>query len=118
VGIDIQAVLSIAFDVWTLLVAGGIFLGMRAIQKIPWLPRQGWFKRLQPLLPEAAGIGVGLAGWLPACSQQNIAIRVAAGLWCAYVAQKFRKILGQSLLGDDPIIAARVAKRENGDDSK
>ena len=115
--VDLEGLFAIAFDVWTLLIAGGIFLGLRSLEKVPWLPSQTWWKMIQPLVPDAAGIGIGLAGWLPACSDKNVAIRIAAGLWCAYVAQKGRKILGQTFLGDDPVISANLA-RKNGDNGE
>lgn len=103
--------LAIALNAWTLLVAGGIFLGLRALQGFKWLSNRPAYRRLLPILPEALGVLAAFTGGLPAVAGQPIAIKVAAGLWCAYLSQKFRKILGQSLLGDDRVIAAKMMEK-------
>lgn len=100
----------------TLLVAGGIFLLLRSLQALKWLSNRPTYRRLLPILAEVLGVTAALTGGLPAVQDQPIPIKIAAGIWCAYLSQKFRKILGQSILGDDRVIAAKMMDKlkENG----
>lgn len=102
----IDEVLRIALDAWTLLVAGGIYFLLRVFNGFRWLSKRTWYRRLLPVLPEVLGVSASVACGLPAVEGKPLPIKIAAGLWCAYAAQKFQKVLGQSVLGDDRAIVA------------
>ncbi len=92
---------------WTLAVAAGVFVALRALNGWPMLSEKRFYRRTLPVLPESIGIAVWVLGGLPIGTtaplhgRAEFMARVMAGLWSAYLAQKFRKILAQTLLGDD-----------------
>lgn len=104
---DVQGLIELAFDKITMLVAGGIYVLLRFLQKVPRLSDWPPYRRALPIMPEVIGGLVAIFGGLPAVNDQPWVVRIAAGLWCSYLAQKFHKILGQTILGDDRLSLAR-----------
>src|SRR3972149_6955918 len=74
---------------------------LRLLQKVPKLGELGIYRRLLPILPDALGCIAAAFGGIPAVADKPLIVRLAAGLWCGYLAQRFHKILGQTVLGDD-----------------
>lgn len=107
---DVQGLVDLALNKWTLLTAGGVYLLLRVFHSTP-LARWGPYRRALPVLPEALGVAAAFAGGIPAVEGQPVAIRIAAGLWCGYVAQRGHKLLGQTLLGDDPKLESKKARQ-------
>jgi hypothetical protein len=103
---DVQGLVDLALNKWTLLTAGGVFFLLRVISQLPWLSTTNAYRRLLPVLPELLAVGATLAGGNPAVDSSPIVLKVAAGLWCGYLAQRFHKVLGQTILGDDRSITA------------
>lgn len=104
---SIRGLVDVAFDQWTLLVAGGVFIFIRMLSQIPLIKKSSIFKRILPVLPEILGSVAAIFGGIPAVQKQHFIVKIAAGLWCGYLAQRFHKILGQTFLGDDNIIEAK-----------
>lgn len=97
---QIQGLVALAFDKYTLLVAGAIYIALRGIHSTRF--SKWWvYRRVLPFLPESLGCLAAAFGGLPVMADQPILVRLAAGLWCGYLAQKGHKILGQTILGDD-----------------
>jgi hypothetical protein len=107
---DVQGLADLALNKWTLLTAGGIFLLLRVLKDTP-IAKLGIYRRLLPVLPEMFGVAAAFGGGIPSVDGQPVVIRIAAGLWCGYVAQRGHKLLGQAILGDDPKLEAKKAKR-------
>lgn len=107
-GNEAADLIKLAFDQWTLFTAGAIFMLLRMFQATP-IGRHHFYRRILPFLPEGLGCIAAFAGGIPVVDGQPIALKVAAGLWCGYAAQRFHKFLGQTLLGDDPKIGAGAA---------
>jgi hypothetical protein len=88
-------------------VAGAIYLLPLLLRKVPLLKKvldNQWVVRLMPLWPLAAGIG---ATWLPGAvklADGQIGTRLVAGIWMGALAMVGHKVLGQTILGDDPRI--------------
>ncbi|NIM50434.1 MAG: hypothetical protein GTO22_14490 [Gemmatimonadales bacterium] len=113
---SLDEVVSVALDTWTLLVAGGIYFLLRALRGVPFVAGNTWYRRALPLLPEALGVTAAVSGGLPAVAGKPLVVKIAAGLWCAYAAGKFQKVIGQTLLGDDRTIsAAELEKLDRGE---
>jgi hypothetical protein len=114
---QISGLVELALDKYTLLIAGGIFILLRMIKATP-LAKTGIYWRVLPVLPEALGCLAAVTGCMPAVADQPLAIKIAAGLWCGYLSQRFHKVLGQTVLGDDPDItrakSAKIKKRKGG----
>lgn len=108
-----EVIVATFFDRYTLMCAAGIFLLLRVLRNVQAISSTGVYRRLLPLLPEALGVGAALAGGLPAIAGKALVIRLSAGLWCGYVATKFHKVLGQTILGDDDVIANPGAARRS-----
>jgi hypothetical protein len=96
---------AILLDQWMLLTAAGVFALFRALSNFDPLARNKWWKRALPLLPEVVGCAAVVLGSVPTLSNHPWPLRAAAGLWVAYLAKSFRKILGQTVLGDDKVIS-------------
>lgn len=107
--VDLQGLIDLALNKWTLMTAGGVFFLIRVLSQL--LSKVGWYRRLLPVLPELLGVGATLAGGNPAVSDQPVVLKVAAGLWCGYLAQRFHKVLGQTILGDDQSIESKKQKQ-------
>ena len=105
---------EIAFDQYVLLVAGGVFLLLRFLKKTP-LAKWPVYWRLLPLLPECLSTAAAFAGAIPVIADKSFLIKIAVGLWCGYLAQRAHKVIGQSLLGDDPDIEKAVSKKSKGE---
>jgi len=95
----VMGLAELALNKWTLFVAGGIFFLARALDDAPWFARNPVTRRLLPFVPEALGIAAAFAGGLPVVDGQPAAIKVAAGLWCAFLGENFVKILDRVILG-------------------
>lgn len=93
------------FDQWTLLHAMGIWLLLRLLKSTP-LDGVTMYRRILPFLPEIIGVSSALLGGLPLVADQGLPIKIAGGLWCAYLAKGSRKFLAQTVLGIDPKIEA------------
>lgn len=111
---DLTAVL---FDRWMLLTAAGVFALFRALGQVPFLASNRWYKRLLPMLPECVGAAAVLAGSVPTIAAHPWPLRALAGVWVAYLAKSFRKILGQTVLGDDKVIAAKAVLDDDEQDT-
>ena len=99
-GAGVQGLIELATNKWTLLSAGGVYLLLRVVGQTP-LAKTGIYRRALPVLPEILGVAAAFLGGIPVVADQPVAIKIAAGLWCGYVAQRGHKLLGQTLLGDD-----------------
>jgi hypothetical protein len=107
--VDLQGLIDVALNRWTLMTAGGVFFLIRVLSQL--LSKVGWYRRLLPVLPELLGVGATIAGGNPAVGGRPLVLQVAAGLWCGYLAQRFHKVLGQTILGDDKSIEERPQKK-------
>lgn len=107
---QLEGLTEIAFDRFTLINALAIYVLLRVVAKTP-LGKAPLYRRFLPFLPEGLGVVSSLLGGIPIVSDQPVVIRVAIGLWCGYLSQRSHKILGQTILGDDPRIAERVISR-------
>jgi len=119
----VAGLLELVLNKWSLYTAGGIFLALRFLAAIKWLDELSLYRRLLPILPEAMGLAAAYLGGIPIVAEQPTPIKIAAGLWSAYLAKNFRKILGQAVLGDDRKIkgrksVAQVAEEELGEANK
>lgn len=106
----LKGLMDLAFDEWTLLVAGGIYLFLRMLHDFKLISKLTVYRRLLPVFPEVLGVAAAVLGGIPVVDGKPIIIKIAAGLWCAYLAQRFRKILGQTILGDDTKLEAARTK--------
>lgn len=106
---QLTGLLDLVLDSYTLLIAGAIFGLLRTLQSTV-LGTKALYRRLLPLLPDALGVVASLLGAIPAVADKPIIIKIAMGVWCGYVAQRFQKILGQTILGDDTKIEARASE--------
>ena len=106
----VQGLIDLATDKYTLLTAGGVYLFLRVLVQTP-VAKWGVYRRILPILPEILGVAAAFAGGIPVVESQPLAIKVAAVLWCGYVAQRGHKLLGQTLLGDDRLLEAKKAKQ-------
>lgn len=107
---EIQGLIALALNKWTMLNAGGVFFFLRVVGRSP-IAKFSLYQRLLPVLPEAMAIGAMLAGGNPVIDKQPLVVKIMAGLWCGYLAQRFHKVLGQTILGDDKAIAAKKTAR-------
>lgn len=106
----LMGLIDLAFDRWTLLIAGGIYLFLRTLNGFEPISKLGVYRRILPLLPESLGVAAAFLGGIPFVEGKPAVIKIAAGLWCAYLAQRFRKLLGQTVLGDDAKLEAARKK--------
>ncbi len=118
-GADIQGLIDLALNKWTLLTAGGVFFLLRVVGQLDFIGKRNLYRRLLPVLPEALGVAATVAGGNPAVADQPLVLQVAAGLWCGYLAQRFHKVLGQVVLGDDRLmeLSKRERKTHNSEES-
>lgn len=93
--------LSLVINQWTLYTGAGIFLALRMLGAIKWLNDRSFYRRLLPLLPEALGIAAVFLGSVPSLTSSPIVHKIIGGMACAYVSKLARKLLGQSIIGDD-----------------
>lgn len=109
---EIKSFVELAFDRNVMLISGGVFTAIRALQKTE-LSKVAVYRRVLPILPETIGVVAVVAGGVPLAAAFPLALKVALGLWCGYVAQKFHKLIGQTILGDDrQIEKAQVTTNE------
>jgi len=111
----VMGLAELALNKWTLFVAGGIFFLARALDDAPFLAQNPVTRRLLPFVPEALGIAAAFAGGLPVVDGQPAAIKVAAGLWCAFLGENFVKILDRVILGQSR--RGPAENRLNNDDT-
>lgn len=107
---DIQPLIDLALDKFTLLTAGGIFFFLRFVAKTR-AAKHPLYRRFLPILPDLLGVAAALSGALPALGELHPLFRVAGGLWCGYIAQRFHKVLGQTILGDDAGVSTVAVRR-------
>lgn len=100
----ISEFIRIALDKYAVITIAGIFILIRAMNAVPIVSQRSVYRRLLPVLPEVLGTLAVFAGSVPMLSDHGIAVKLAFGLWCGYCSQRFHKILGQTILGDDPRI--------------
>lgn len=105
-GADISGLIEIGLNKWTLLTAGGVYFLLRVLNQLDFVSKRNLYRRLLPVLPESLGVAATIAGGNPAVEGQPLVLKIAAGLWCGYLAQRFHKVLGQTILGDDRSITA------------
>lgn len=86
------------------MVVGGVYFLLRIFNTIQPIGRSSLYRRLLPFLPEILSYAAILLGSIPELREEHWVIKGAAALWCGYAAQRFHKILGQTILGDDPRI--------------
>lgn len=106
----VEGLVAIALDTWTLVLAGGIYFGLRSLDGI--LGGNLIWRRLLPLMPELLGLTLSICHCVPSTAMEPLMVRVAIGLWLAYVSKNFRKILGQTVLGDDAKITEHAYRRK------
>lgn len=102
---------AMAFDASVLLAAASIYGAIRATHKLG-VARHPIFRRALPVLPEVLGVAAVVSGAVPIAAALPIGGKVAFGLWTGYLAGKFHKILGQTILGDDRAIESRPSKNK------
>lgn len=110
-----DSLFALAFDAWTLAICGGVYFLLRSINRA--LDGRTWWRRILPFMPDVLGIGLSTAHLVPSVASQPVAIRVAIGLWIGYLAQRFHKLLGQTILGDDANLTDLLygAKKSTGE---
>jgi hypothetical protein len=79
----------------------GIYLFMRFAHSWKWVSKTAWYARISPALPPALGVLGAFGGGVVFDKPPSLAMTVIYGLIAAYGAEKGRKLLGQSVLGDD-----------------
>jgi len=104
---------DVAKDPWTYTLAAGLFLFVRYVSRAVEAadhPRLTvvW-RRILPLIPELIAVPTVVAGGIPIVADKPIAVRIAVGLWVAYLATKSKKLIGQTMLGDDMILEKSIA---------
>ena len=109
-GADIAGLIELALNKWTLMTAGGVYFLIRVFSQLDFISKRNLYRRLLPVLPEMLGVVATFAGGNPAVADQPAVLKIAAGLWCGYLAQRFHKVLGQTILGDDKSITASPPK--------
>ena len=102
---------SMAFDASVLLAAAAIYGAIRATHRLG-VASHPVFRRALPILPEVLGVAAVVSGAVPIAAALPVGGKVAFGLWTGYLAGKFHKILGQTILGDDRAIERRVKKEK------
>lgn len=105
---QIHGLVELALNKWTLLMAGGVFFAVRILNGLTFLSKRAWYRRILPFLPDALGCGAAISGGIPVVADQPLILQLAAGLWCGYLAQRFHKVLGQTVLGDDKVISTKL----------
>lgn len=100
--VDVTGLVNLVANTWSLLMAAGIFVLVRALEDAKFLAENPVTRRLLPFLPEGLGIAAAFLGGLPAVDGQPAAIKIAAGLCCAYMGENFGKLLGRVILGEHP----------------
>jgi hypothetical protein len=91
------------------LVAAGVFVLLRALGSSP-LGQVALYKRALPLMPELLCVAAMTLGAAPE-PNAPILVNVLLGVWSSYVAIKFRKVLGQTVLGDDQVVEQSKAPK-------
>lgn len=97
--------IGMAFDPSVVFVAGAIYGAIRATHRLG-VSKHPVFRRALPVLPEVLGVAAVVAGAVPIAATLPVGGKVAFGLWAGYLAGKFHKVLGQTILGDDRAIEA------------
>lgn len=114
--------LFLAEDVLALI--GAVFFVLRFVGRMHW----GWaaeplarlspslpdrisslWRRLLVIAPEVLGAAAIFSGCVPSVEGQGWVIKVAVSLWVGYASQRAHKFLGQTILGDDPVIRSHAA---------
>lgn len=105
---------SLALHRDVLFAAVGVFAALRAIHAWPLLSKTDLYRRVLPILPEVMGIAIAYTGGIPIVAALPESIRIATGFWVGFLSQRAHKVLGQTILGDDPALQAkRRAPRKN-----
>lgn len=95
----------------TTMLAVGIFLVMRFLNRTKALSGARFWPHVQPVLPPVLGVAGAFLGGISFEAHTSILQTIIHGLFAAYAAEKAHKVLGQSVLGDD----ARINRREIDD---
>lgn len=103
----VQKLVDLALSADMLMTAAGIFALLRALRRFPVVSDRNLYRRALPVLPETLGCLVALSSGLPSLAGQPLPLKIAAGLWTGYLAQRIHKILGQTILGDDASMEER-----------
>ena len=115
---EIAQWLTLAFDKWLLMTSTGIFLLIRTRSAVKPISKNAIYRRLLPVFPEVFGVTAALTGGIPLVNDQPLPLKIATGIWCAYLAKNAQKVLGQTIIGDDSQIKRKsldeVAKEEEG----
>lgn len=90
-----------------LLVVGGVYFLIRLLNSVGPISRSSIYRRLLIFIPELLSTAAIFSGAIPSFHDEHWVVKLGAGLWCGYVAQRFHKFLGQTILGDDPRIALK-----------
>lgn len=113
---ELQFALAIGLNRYTILVAGGIFVLLRALASTPLNKVPLYRNNILPVLPELIGVLTYVFAELPTNvtieGGDGFVFRAALGLWCAYLAQKGRKLLGQTILKDDKVSEEAFRERK------
>lgn len=99
--------INLAIDREIIMVAAGIYVLLRLISRFSFA-KIPTYRRVLPFLPEILGCLVVFYGGVSATADLSTAAKIAVGLWCGYLASKFHKILGQTILGDDHLVASKM----------
>ena len=83
---------------------------MRWLKRFPWMKAEAT-QRVLPLIPEVLSVTACLAGGVPHLADETWVVRIGAGLFAAYLSERFHKILGQTILGDDREISDRIRRQ-------
>ena len=87
--------------------AGAIYLFPQILKRAPLLKKvmaNQWVVRVLPLWPLLAAIGVVLAPGAVELPDKQVGTLMIASVWIAWLASTAHKVIGQTLLGDDPRI--------------
>lgn len=104
--------LALILTQWTLYTGVGIFLTLRMLKAIKWLDNKNFYRRLLPILPEVLGIAAVFLGSVPSLVSAPIVHKIFGGMVCAYLSKLGRKLLGQTIIGDDRKIKGKKTVAE------
>jgi len=106
---QINVLVEMGTDRWTIVSAVAVYLALRFMTRVIETTRsrkaQRFWLRVLPIAPELIGVPAALFKFIPSVAAENAVMRIALGLWVAYLAQKAHKLLGQTVLGADDRIA-------------
>ncbi len=99
--------LALLYNEWTLYTGVGIFFTIRVLSAVKFISNMNLYRRMLPFLPEALGVAAVFLGSVPSLNDSPTIHKVFGGLGCAWLSKFARKILGQTILGDDKQITAK-----------